>query len=63
MGIRPLFRVGKEQATQLFRFVTQVDIRSVNDLTHTWGQGAGGAFWVYVCTFTILGMGRVVGIW
>lgn len=27
MGIRPLFRVGKEQATQLFRFVAQVDIR------------------------------------
>ena len=27
MGIRPLFRVAKEQSTQLFRFITQVDIR------------------------------------
>lgn len=34
MGIRPLFRVGKEQATQLFRFVTHVDIRCVGLCMH-----------------------------
>jgi len=34
MGIRPLFRVGKEQATQLFRFVAQVDIRCAPACLH-----------------------------